>query len=199
MGKRWQQMNLEGAGLQSLSLALAQLMVSRPRAYALWVLFPFGAHRLYLSEHIGAAIYVALTIATVGVWWSVGGWYPLVTLVPLVLMALYDLYWIEGRVAEYNKELRKSLYLRGGSEAAPPRDFSGRFNDADEHEAELDTYLAEKEGRAAGERRRAPSLDEQEAMLRAMRKSKGQEQPSDAPDSSVGHDGDESSKPKRGG
>ena len=49
-------MDLAGGGLQSANLRLARLLKRRRIAYALLILFPFGAHRLYLEDRRGALL-----------------------------------------------------------------------------------------------------------------------------------------------
>ena len=45
-------MDLAGGGLQSANLRLARLLKRRRIAYALLILFPLGAHRLYLEDRL---------------------------------------------------------------------------------------------------------------------------------------------------
>ena len=183
MSKAWKELDLEGGGLQSVNAKLAREMRTRPAAYAAWVLFPLGLHRFYLREPLGGSGFLALTIATLGLaffapalWW----------LMPLgigVLWALVDLWWIDRRVTDYNKELRKQVFLRKGQK--PPQDYRGRYTSDEDARRELEEYQqvkeAEKPGqsglagsndRDAGGKRRMPSFNEQEAMLRQMRKDK---------------------------
>ncbi len=108
MGKRWQAMDLKGRGLQGLNIHLKRVMKSRRRAYALWLLFPLGLHRFYLGEPRGGMAYPALGLAALlagGLWWlPLGG---------MLALALYDLYWIDGRVTALNKRIRLEAFLKG--------------------------------------------------------------------------------------
>lgn len=185
MSKAWKELDLEGGGLQAVNARLAREMRTRPAAYAAWILFPLGLHRFYLREPLGGAGFLALSAATLALagfgpaaWW----------LLPLIIgvsWALVDLWWIDRRVTDYNKELRKQLFLRKGHK--PPQDYRGRYTSDEDARRELDEYQqikeAEKPGqsglagrndpaRDVGGKRRMPSFNEQEAMLRQMRKDK---------------------------
>jgi hypothetical protein len=61
MGKAWQNLNLEGGGLQAVNALLAARMRRRPRAYAAWALFPLGLHRFYLAEPRGGVAFLVLS------------------------------------------------------------------------------------------------------------------------------------------
>ncbi|WP_024327199.1 TM2 domain-containing protein [Thioalkalivibrio sp. AKL19] len=187
MSKAWKELDLEGGGLQSVNARLAREMRTRPAAYAAWVLFPLGLHRFYLREPLGGAGFLLLGAATLAsVLFAPASWW----LVPLgigVLWALVDLWWIDRRVTDYNKELRKQVFLRKGHK--PPQDYRGRYTSDEDARRELDEYRqikeAEKPGqsglagandrdRDAGGKRRMPSFNEQEAMLRQMRKDRNE-------------------------
>ena len=187
MSKAWKELDLEGGGLQSVNARLAREMRTRPAAYAAWVLFPLGLHRFYLREPLGGAGFLLLGTATLAsALFAPASWW----LVPLgigALWALVDLWWIDRRVTDYNKELRKQVFLRKGHK--PPQDYRGRYTSDEDARRELDEYRqikeAEKPGqsglagandrdRDAGGKRRMPSFNEQEAMLRQMRKDRNE-------------------------
>ncbi|WP_019625684.1 hypothetical protein [Thioalkalivibrio sp. ALJT] len=182
MSKAWKELDLEGGGLQAINARLAQEMRTRPAAYAAWILFPLGLHRFYLREPRGGAGFLLLTATTLGLallapaaWW----------LAPLGITLLWagvDLWWIDRRVTDYNKELRKQVFLRRGHK--PPQDYRGRYTSDEDARRELQEYQRIKETEKAGHpgpagaddrdrdvggRRRMPSFNEQEAMLRQMR------------------------------
>lgn len=148
MSKAWKELDLEGGGLQAVNARLAREMRTRPAAYAAWILFPLGLHRFYLREPLGGAGFLALSAATLALagfgpaaWW----------LLPLIIgvsWALVDLWWIDRRVTDYNKELRKQLFLRKGQE--PPQDYRGRYTSDEDARRELDEYQQLKEAEKPG-------------------------------------------------
>ena len=188
MGKAWRQLDLEGGGLQAVNAVLAAGMRSRPRVYAAWLLFPLGLHRFYLADRRGGAVFLLLSAATLlAVLVAPGHWW-LLPLLPMLALAAYDLFRIEHRVVAFNKELRMRLFLRKGHR--PPREYRGRYpeEDAESRATEdLAAYTAIKERERAGHapaegdrltgkpeaNRRAPSFNEQEALLRQLTGKKG--------------------------
>lgn len=177
MSDAWKHLDLEGEGLQSANLRLVQLMKRRPRAYGLLAMFPLGLHRAYLEDVRGAWIYRAASVAALAAWWFGQGWAALVIAGLTVSFAVYDIRWIEDRVATLNKALRMMVY-KGKHSAAAPKGFRGRYTDDD-----LDGYLRVKEQERGGHvlpgkdpalnsRSRAPSFAEQEAMLKALAESR---------------------------
>lgn len=182
MAKAWQKLNLEGAGLQAMNAVLAQQMRSRSRAYFAWILFPLGLHRFYLSEPRGGWAFVTLSLLVALTAWLALAWWWLLPLALLLGLAIHDLFWIDRRVVSLNKELRMQLFLRKGSR--PPTDYRGRYTDESDAETvtrDLDAYQALKEKERAGHasttgrtdaptRKRQPSFNEQEAMLRELAK-----------------------------
>jgi hypothetical protein len=182
MTKAWKRLDLGGGGLQSVNLTLSRAMRKRSIAYAWWLLFPVGAHRLYLFDRAGFLGQTALSaialVALVVLGAQVAGTVALV----LAVWALYDLFWIDRRVTTENKKLRMRVYLQADS--PPPKNLRGRFN-AEDAEATLAEYTRIKElersGYATDDRASAqsethlPSLQEQETMIRelARRRRKG--------------------------
>ena len=190
MSKAWQKLNLEGGGLQAVNALLANEMRSRNRAYAAWILFPLGLHRFYLAEPRGGAAFLILSVITVGTAWLAPAWWWLLPSALLALLAVYDLFWIDRQVVAYNKQLRMQLFLRKGKK--PPRDYRGRYTDEKDAESitrDLADYQALKEDERAGhvpverdgpgspdqaKRRRQPSFNEQEALLRELARKRRQ-------------------------
>jgi len=185
MSTGWQKLDLEGGGLQAMNARLTARMRSRAWAYAAWVLFPLGLHRWYLAEPRGASAFAGLTAITVATAWLAPAAWWLVPLAALLGFAAFDLYWIDRRVVTYNKELRMKLFLRKGRK--PPTDYRGRYTettDAEQAHRDLADYQALKETERAGHtpsrstaspapapgRSRVPSFNDQEAMLRHLRK-----------------------------
>lgn len=177
MSEAWKQLDLEGEGLQSANLRLVRLMKKRPKAYALLVLFPLGLHRAYLEDQRGAWMYRTLGLSILFAWWLSQGWIALMLAALIAGFALYDIRWIEDRVAALNKALRMTVYKSKRTDAAP-KNFRGRYSDDD-----LDDYLKVKEQERGGHvlpgkdaalnsRSRAPSFAEQEAMLKALAEAK---------------------------
>lgn len=173
MGRAWKKLDLRGAGLQSLNVRLAHALKRRAWAYLLWPLFPTGAHRLYLESRAGAATYLALSTACLGLWLGAGPLPALAAALPEAALAVFDLVWIDRRCVKLNKALRMKLYLGAG--AAPPEGYRGRHPEGDP----LQDYLQAKEGERAGHapsgaaptRRpsgRIPSFREQERLLREL-------------------------------
>ncbi len=177
MSDAWKHLDLEGEGLQSANLRLVQLMKRRPKSYGLLALFPLGLHRAYLEDVRGAWVYRVASIAALLAWWFGPGWAALVLVALIVGFAVYDIRWIDDRVAALNKVLRMQVY-KSRPGAAAPKGFRGRYTDDD-----LDDYLKVKEQERGGHvlpgkdpalnsRSRAPSFAEQEAMLKALVESK---------------------------
>lgn len=186
MKKAWQKLPLDGGGLQAVNAVLTQNMRSRTLAYLAWIGFPAGLHRWYLHEFVGALVYIGLSLLFLIAVFAAP---PYVWLLPAIAMtgfALFDLYWIDGRVVAYNKALRIQLFLRKGQQT--PTDYQGRYTDStpDDQESEIRAYSREKEQERAGHRnspsparsqadqpsKRAPSFNEQEAMLRELHRRK---------------------------
>ncbi len=177
MKKAWQALDLGGDGLQALNARYTKLMRRRPVAYGALLMFPLGAHRWYLKEPVGAISYIGLSAASVALGLAFG---PIGFAIPAaaeVLFASADLFWIDRRVTAMNKALRMQQFMRPGNE--PPKNYHGRYPDAG-----LDEYIKLKENERAGhqpvERQptgkekpaRAPSFNEQEALLRELTRRK---------------------------
>ncbi len=174
MSDAWKQLDLEGAGLQSLNASLTRHMRKARTAYLLCLLFPLGLHRFYLKEPIGGALYVALGLATL----TLGLLGNVLALVPMgaaLALLVFDLVWIDRRVTRYNKSLRMAQFLKPGTR--PPQNYKGRYVQEDD----LGDYLAEKARERGGHQpvdlqalereadtRHIPSFAEQEALLKAM-------------------------------
>lgn len=186
MDKAWQKLNLEGGGLQAMNAALARRMRSGSMAYLAWLGFILGLHRIYLMDRRGAIGFLLLSLMSTAAWlWLPAPIWMLSTLA-LVAWALFDLYWIDGRVVAINKQLRMQLFLRKGQR--PPKEYRGRYTDdsGETIEADLAAYTRTKERERAGHgaaasgaeghhaptRRRMPSFNEQEAMLRELSRRK---------------------------
>lgn len=181
MGKAWEKIDLEGGGLQAVNQQLVRRLKRRTTAYALWLGFPVGAHRLYLDSRPGSLAYTALTALAVIAW--IAPVDPLWVWLPLAGeagFAVFDLFWIERRIVALNKQIRMAAYLGGG--AAPPPEYRGRYTEEAAANPELDEYVHAKEQERGGHqpvnevkepsRKKAPSFAEQEAMLRELAKRK---------------------------
>lgn len=180
MTKAWKELDLGGEGLQAINARITRHMRHRGVAYGLLLAFPLGLHRWYLASPLGGAAYLALTATTVIVGWSLGWTWALIPAAAELVLLVFDLVWIDRTVTAYNKALRMRAYLRPG--ARPPKGYRGRYTD----ESELDAYVKEKERERAGhqpidsqaleseygQKKRIPSLNEQEAMLRELAKAK---------------------------
>lgn len=175
MSKAWKQLDLEGAGLQSLNAGLTRHMRKARTAYLLCLLFPLGLHRFYLKEPVGGALYVALSL-TAPVLGLLGDWLALIPMGAALALLAFDLVWIDRRVTRYNKSLRMAHYLKAGTR--PPPNYQGRYP----REDDLDDYLAEKSRERGGHQpvdmqaldrddadtRHVASFAEQEALLKEM-------------------------------
>jgi len=128
MRAAWRKLDLAGGGLQEANRELARSLRSRRIAYLLWFFFPLGAHRFYLAEPVGGVAYLAASVTLIS--FHAMGWTPaaLAPAVVLVLLAGFDLWWIDRRVTSLNKRLRMQAYLRPVP-GAPPG-FTGRLTDA---------------------------------------------------------------------
>lgn len=177
MSEAWKDKNfdLTGEGLQSANLKLVQILKKRPVAYKLLLLFPAGMHRAYLDSPGAAWVYRLLTLSIIACF-GLGYIIPaLALLAGQIGFALYDIRWIEERVAALNKIMRMNVYLKQG--AGAPKSFRGRYTDDS-----LDDYISSKEQERGGHTpiqstpsatsSRMPSFAEQEAMLRELAKAK---------------------------
>lgn len=148
--KAWERMDLGGGGLQEANIRLARRLKKARTAYLCWLLFPLGAHALYLDRPWRALLYAALSASAAALYAATAD-PPLATL-PLVAgggLALYDLLWIRRRLVALNKQIRMQVYL--SQTPAAPAGYRGR--DTEE---------------TAG----APSFAEQERMLRELARSR---------------------------
>ena len=177
MSDAWKQLDLGGAGLQELNRELASQLRSRKRAFARLLAFPLGLHRDYLQHPLGAWLYRGVFAAALAAYFilrrpCIGG----ALLVLLTLAALYDIRWIDDRVASLNKQLRMRAFRSRPSTA--PQGFRGRMSD-DPADAGLDDWLSVKNRERGGHvlpgadpafnsSGRAPSIAQQEAMLREL-------------------------------
>jgi hypothetical protein len=171
MSEAWKQLDLDGGGLQAANLKLARLLKRRRRAYALLAVFPLGLHRAYLDESRGAWAYRALTLTAVaglaaGTVWLAGA-----AALALVAWAAYDLRWIDDRVAEVNKALRRQVYL--GQAPGAPAGFRGRY--ADDAGAVPPVAAERREAPAPGGR--VASFAEQEKLLRELARANSRNPP----------------------
>ncbi|MCG5516298.1 MULTISPECIES: TM2 domain-containing protein [unclassified Ectothiorhodospira] len=209
MSKAWKQLDLEGAGLQTMNARLTRDMRRRPLAYGLALAFPLGLHRFYLREPRGGAAYLALTLLSFGLWMAGGSLWALVPLGVMLVGVVFDLFWMDGYITRYNKALRMRHFLRPGHE--PPRDYRGRVHKT----GMLEAYQQQKEQERAGHQPMSmedpqtgaspghgdlqgiPSFNEQEAMLRELARSRNQRRVSSR-DRDNATDGDEGArKPDR--
>jgi hypothetical protein len=117
-------MDLAGGGLQAANIRLAAQLKRKWLAYALLALFPLGLHRYYLRDRWGPQLYglgtLAVTILLVMGEFSA----MLFVAVPMIAAAGFDIFWIEQRLAQVNKQIRKAVYL--GHAATPPAGYQGR-------------------------------------------------------------------------
>ncbi len=123
----WKKHDLGGGGLQQANLRLARALRRRGVAYLLLLLFPAGAHRFYLRQPLGGALFIGLTG---GVLLALHAGNPDIawTLFGIQLgFALFDLVRMERRLTGLNKALRMKAYLRAAPGA--PRDFRGHYTD----------------------------------------------------------------------
>lgn len=177
MSEAWKQIKLEGGGLQDVNLRMARLQKTRGMAYGLWLLFPLGAHRIYLGAPLSSLLYVVLTALSIILWLTVGplAW---ISAAAEAAWAVFDLFWIDRRVTAINKALRVDLFMAAG--AKPPPGYRGRYGE--DVEELIADYAQIKERERSGHvkeaprephfqrGKRIPSIAEQEAMLRDMRK-----------------------------
>ncbi|NOT17392.1 MAG: TM2 domain-containing protein [Sulfuriferula sp.] len=177
MSNAWKKLDLAGEGLQSANMKLVEQMKQRKLAYQLLAIFPLGLHRDYLDEVRGAWVYRLATIAIIALLILGKTYIALALLAAISAFAIYDIRWIEDRVAAINKALRIAAY-KSKPATQMPKNYRGRYTDEG-----LDEYLQVKEQERGGHvlpgkdpalnsRSRAPSFAEQEAMLNAMAKAK---------------------------
>ena len=175
MKRAWENLDLEGGGLQSANRRLVRRLKRRNIAYFLWFLFPLGGHRVYLDDLPRALGYTGLTTAAIILYLSLGNWLLLVPVAIAAAWALYDLVWIDRRVTRINKQIRVAEYLR--SDNRPPAGFRGRYTD-DAGMAATATEEPPHDGSPAGTtttphgKKRIPSFAEQERILRELAKPK---------------------------
>lgn len=185
MSEAWKKIDLEGSGLQAANMKLAKLLKHRGLAYSLLALFPLGLHRDYLASPAGAWIFRGGSVLSVAVLWVGLSWVAAGVAIALLSFALYDIRWIDNRVAALNKKAR--IEVLKTTATPPPVGYKGRYTDeAPIGPDNLDEYVKIKEQERGGhtpfdkpapgdQPKRAPSFAEQEAMLREMFKSKTKE------------------------
>ncbi len=172
MTRAWKSIDLQGDGLQSVNLRLVKRLKKPALAYLLWMLFPAGAHCIYLGSPYRSLIYSSLSAVTVVLLLATGHLASLVPFLGACAFALYDLHWIRQRIPDVNKKIRMEAYL-SEAPAAPPG-YRGRFTDDDPPQDQV------REGGIGWPRHqtplmsapkpwgRVPSFAEQEAMLREL-------------------------------
>lgn len=169
MSDGWKRVDLEGGGLQALNLRLAGRLKQRRRAYALWAGFPLGLHHAYLENPAGAWLFRGLTLLAAALAffdWRATAAAGLV----MVLLALYDLVWIDRRVIALNKSIRREVFLSAG--ATPPDGYRGRYD--------VETPPAAPASPRRGQR--VLSFAEQEKLLRELAGKTGRERNTPAGD-----------------
>lgn len=144
-------MDLAGGGLQGANIRLARLLKRRPVAYALLLLFPVGAHRLYLEDRRGALLYCLGSAATILSWAAGAALVGYALGAMLLARALLDVRWIDDTIARINKRLRVEVYM--SQTAGAPAGYQGRF-------------AANQTGNDSPQRDGEPSFSEQERQLR---------------------------------
>ena len=182
MSQAWKKIDLEGSGLQAANMKLARLLKRRGLAYSLLALFPLGLHRDYLGSPVGAWAYRAGSVLAVAALWIGLPWLAAGLAIALLGFAVYDIRWIDNRVAALNKKARVEVLKTTAT--PPPVGYKGRYTDeAPNGPDNLEDYVKIKEQERGGhtpfdqaapeaQPKRAPSFAEQEAMLREMFKSK---------------------------
>jgi hypothetical protein len=162
MSEGWKRVDLEGGGLQAVNMRLAGRLKRRRRAYALWAAFPLGLHHVYLENPAGAWLFRGLTLLAAAL--AFFDWRAAAAAgVVMVLLALYDLAWIDRRVVGLNKAIRRNVFLSAG--AIPPDGFRGRYDDAE--------HAPVPPPRRRGQR--VLSFAEQEKLLRELAERTGRE------------------------
>ncbi|WP_234982826.1 NINE protein [Ectothiorhodosinus mongolicus] len=149
--KSWKQMNLRGAGLQAVNASLTRQMRHRRTAYLLLLLAPLGLHRFYLKELWGGVAYLLLAVLLILGLVTANIPFALMAGVAIVVFLVFDAFWIDRRVNDYNKSLRMRIFLQPGK------------NTGEEKPTET--------------KKRMPSFADQEAMLREMTRKKDADNP----------------------
>lgn len=182
MSEAWKKIDLEGSGLQAANMKLAKLLKRRGLAYSLLALFPLGLHRDYLASSAGAWTYRAGSVLAVAALLIGLPWLAAALAIALSAFAVYDIRWIDNRIAALNKKARVEVLKTTAT--PPPVGYKGRYTDATPNDPDhLEDYVKIKEQERgghtpfdktapSGQPKRAPSFAEQEAMLREMFKSK---------------------------
>ena len=188
MNEAWKNLDLEGEGLQSLSLRLSQQLKQRKKAYRLLVPFPLGLHRAYLDDPRGAWAYRLAFVLAVTAWMLHRPYIGLAVILLMTGFAVSDIRWIEDRIAKLNKAMRMAAWKN--RPATVPTGFRGRYTDDSPEESgqteatsTLDDWIRLKETERGGHvqpgrdpaynsRTRAPSIAQQEALLRELAKKK---------------------------
>lgn len=183
MSDTWKKIDLEGGGVHAVNLEFVRRQKKQRTAYWLWLLYPIGGHRFYLNSPLGGALYALSTLLGLLLAMLVGpqGY---VVFLAQALFALWDLRLIEIRIAQYNKDLRMALYL--SNTKAPPQGYQGRYVDGVESPIADYTSIKEFEKPGVGTapkntrpdaKKRYPSFNDQEAMLKELTKNKDKKSP----------------------
>ena len=177
MSDNWKKFDLAGDGLQSINLEMTRQQKKLPAAVVSWCLFPLGLHLMYLRQYrLFLLWWLTLLVLTAAALLNL---LPLVaSAIPLVIWALFDLYWLPIRVSQFNKALKMRLYLQDSH--TPPVDYRGRY--IEDSEGVIEEYTAQKEQERGGHSQHAGqktksaqrilSFAEQEALLKAMQQRK---------------------------
>ena len=173
MSEYWKHQNLEGNGLQTINQQYARLSRNTKIAYILCLFFPFGLHQFYLKSFVRASLFLSLSMVAVGMYTTSPLISSIFLLTEIILLAV-DVFQIDKRVIDFNKNLKMNLSLQINS--AAPKDFQGRYHD----DSPIDDYLSLKNNEVTAfetkenktTKNRVYSFAEQEKLLKEMAKKK---------------------------
>ncbi len=176
MSKTWQNINLEVDGLQSANLQFIKYQKKPLTAYVLWLLFPLGLHRFYLKSVATGLLYWLLT--SLALYHSITtSTSKVIFFLPIIAWAIYDVHWIRERIIVLNKALRIQIFsgqnkrqaLEQNKPTVNSQTLIHEYTRIKNTEAQ-DRQPPSSPTNLLAEKKRIPSIAEQEQMLQAIRK-----------------------------
>jgi hypothetical protein len=125
MKRKWQDLDLQGGGLQALNRRLAATLLKRRTAWLLAIPLPLALYHWYLGRRFQGAAHLAACCAAAIL--AAQGMNTAAAIVIGIATAagLLDLALMEHRIITANKAKRLAAYLGAGS--APPAGYRGRY------------------------------------------------------------------------
>ncbi len=125
MTRKWQDLDLQGGGLQALNRRLAATLLKRRTAWLLAIPLPLALYHWYLGRRFQGAAHLAACCAAAILAAQGMNTAAAIILGIATVAGLLDLALMERRIITVNKAKRLAAYLGAGS--APPAGYRGRY------------------------------------------------------------------------